>query len=116
MEKRVNIIEIINMKNIEFLTLELTFFDILRSQFINLEENIVVLNKTPSKKKFYAFNAVFRVYVNNVKPFQKSTGRMPADHFHDPQPMPRIFKAKKTTVVDSNFAFFYHVSIVSYGG
>ena len=86
------------------MTLELTFFDILRSQVIILEEDVLVLNKAQSEKKRYAFNAVFRVHVNDFKPFQKITGRLPADHFHDPQSMPRIFKTKKT-VVDSNFAF-----------
>ena len=90
------------------LTLELTFIDILRSQVIILEEKVLVLNKTQSEKKFYAFNTVSRVDVNDVKPSQKITGRLPADHFHDPQSMPRIF-------LDSNFAFFYHVSTVYYG-
>ena len=86
------------------MTLELTFFDILRSQVIILEENVLVLNKAQPKKKIYALNAVFRVDLNDVKPFQKITGRLPADHFHDPQSMPRIFKTKKK-VGDSNFAF-----------
>ena len=49
------------------------------------------------------FNTVFRVDVNEVKPFQKITGRSPADYFNDRQSMPGIFKTKKT-VVDSNFA------------
>ena len=86
------------------MTLELTFFDILRSQVIILEQNVLVLNKTQLEKKLYAFNAIFRVDVNDVKSFQKITGRLPADHFHDPQSMPRIFKTKRM-VVDSNFAF-----------
>ena len=71
---------------------------------ITLEENVLVLNKAQSEKKFFAFNAVFRVDVNDVKPFQKITGTLPADYFHDPQSMSRIFKTKKK-VVDSNFAF-----------
>ena len=62
-----------------------------------------------------AFNAVFRVDVNDVKPFQKITGMLPADYFYDPQSMSRIFKTKKK-VVDSNFAFFYHVSTVYFRG
>ena len=45
--------------------LELMFFDILRSQVIILEENLFVLNKAQSEKKFYAFNTVFRFDVND---------------------------------------------------
>ena len=36
--------------------------------------------------------AVFRVDVNDVKLFQKITGSLRADDFHDPQSMPRIKK------------------------
>ena len=91
------------------MTLELTFFDIFRSQVITLEENvnILVLNKIQSEKKFYAFNVVFR---GDVKLFHKIIGRLPADHFHDPQSLPRIKKQTKKTVVNSNFAFFDNVS------
>ena len=39
---------------------------------------------------FYAFNAVLRVDVNDVKPFQNLSGKLPADHFLDPQSMPRL--------------------------
>ena len=46
-----------------------------------------MINLKPNK--FYAFNAVFRVDVNDVKPFQDPTGRLPADHFLDPQSMPK---------------------------
>ena len=63
------------------------------------------MNKVISEKKFYAFNTVFRVDVNDVKPFQNTTGRLPSDHFHDRQSMPRLFKTKKKTVFDSNVAF-----------
>ena len=73
--------------------------DILRSQVIILEENVLLLNKTQSEF-FYAFNAAFRVDVNDVKHFQEIARRLSADHFHDLQPMPRIFKNKTT-----NFAF-----------
>ena len=50
------------------------------------------MNKAEAEKKFYAFRAVFRVDVNNFKPFQNPTGRLPADHFLDPQSMPRLFQ------------------------
>ena len=42
-----------------------------------LEENVFVMNKAQSGKKFYAYNAVFRVDVNDVKTLQKITGRLP---------------------------------------
>ena len=50
------------------------------------------MNKTQTKNKFYAFNAVFRVDVKDVKPFKNPTGRLPADHFIDPQSMPKLLK------------------------
>ena len=50
------------------------------------------MNKAQAEKKFYAFNAVFRVDVNDVKPFQNPTGRLSADHFLDQQIMPRLLK------------------------
>ena len=50
------------------------------------------MNKTQAEKKIYAFHAVFKVNVNDVKPFQNPTGRSPLDHFLDPQSMPRFFK------------------------
>ena len=49
------------------------------------------MNKAQAEMKFYAFHAVSRVDVNDVKRFQKPTGRLPADHFLDPQSMPRLF-------------------------
>ena len=66
------------------------------------------------QKKIYAFNAVFRVDVNDVKPFQDPTGRLPADHFLDPQSMLRLLKTKP--MVESNFAFIETVSTIYYGG
>ena len=50
------------------------------------------MNKSQAEKKVYAFHAVFRVDVNDVKPFQNPTETSPFDHFLDPQPMPRLFK------------------------
>ena len=50
------------------------------------------MNKAQAEKKFYSFNAVFRVDINDVKPFQNPTGRLPADHFLNPQSMPRLLK------------------------
>ena len=50
------------------------------------------MNKSQAETKVYAFNAVFRVDVNDVKPFQNPTETSPFDHFLDPQSMPRLFK------------------------
>ena len=50
------------------------------------------MNKSQAEKKVYAFHAVFRVDVDDVKPFQNPTETSPFDHFLDPQSMPRVFK------------------------
>ena len=51
------------------------------------------MNKSLAEKKVYVYHAVFRVDVNDVKPFQNPTETSPFDHFLDPQSMPRQFKA-----------------------
>ena len=48
--------------------------------------------KAQAEKKVYAFHAVFRVDVIDVKSFQNPTETSPFDHFLDPQSMPRVFK------------------------
>ena len=58
-----------------------------------LEQNVLVMNKPQAETKVYEFYAVFRVDVNDVKPFQNPTETSPFDHFLDPQSMPRLFKA-----------------------
>ena len=50
------------------------------------------MNKSQAEKKAYAFYVVFRVDVNDVKPFQNPTETSPFEHFLDPQSMPRLFK------------------------
>ena len=57
-----------------------------------MEQNVLVVNKSQAEKKIYAFHAVFRVDVNDVKPFQNPTETSPFDHFLDPQSMARPFK------------------------
>ena len=42
------------------------------------------MNKSQAEKKVFAFHEVFRVDINDVKPFQNPTGRSPFDHFLDP--------------------------------
>ena len=73
------------------------------------------MNKPQAEKKVYAFYAVFRVDVYDVKPFQNPTETSPFDHFLDLQSMPRLFLNNKP-MVDSNFAFIDPVSAVCYGG
>ena len=50
------------------------------------------MNKYQAETKVYAFYAVFRVDVNDVKPFQNPTETWKFDQFFDPQSMPRLFK------------------------
>ena len=50
------------------------------------------MNKSQAEKKVYAFHAVFRVDVNDVKTFQNPTETSPLDHFLDLQSIPRLFK------------------------
>ena len=50
------------------------------------------MNKSQAEKTVYAFHAVFRVDVIDVKPFQNPTETLPFDHFFDPHSMPRLFK------------------------
>ena len=50
------------------------------------------MNKSQAEKKVYSFYAVFRVDVNDFKPFQNPSETSPFDHFLDPQSMPRLFK------------------------
>ena len=50
------------------------------------------MNKSHAEKKVYAFHAVFRFDVNDVKPFQNPTETLPFDHFLDLQSMPILFR------------------------
>ena len=50
------------------------------------------MNKSQEKKKVYAFHAVFRVDVSDVKPFQNPTETSPFDHFLNLQSLPKLFK------------------------
>ena len=50
------------------------------------------MNKSQAETKVNAFYAVFRVDVNDVKPFQNLTETSSFDHFLDPQSMPRLFR------------------------
>ena len=73
------------------------------------------MKKSQVGKKRNAFHAVFRVDVNDVKPFQNPTETSPFDYFLDPLSMPRLFLNNKP-MVDSNFDFIDTVSAVNYGG
>ena len=49
------------------------------------------MNKSQAEKKVNAFHTVFRVDVNDVKPFQNPTETSLFVHFLTPQSMPRLF-------------------------
>ena len=49
------------------------------------------------------FDAVFRVNINDVKPFQNPTETSPFDHFLDPQSMPRLFKTINRCLIQTLF-------------
>ena len=72
------------------------------------------MSKSQAEKKVYAFHAVFRVDVNDVKPFQNPTETSPFVHFLDPQSMPRLFKTINQWLIQT--LLFYPVSAVYYGG
>ena len=57
------------------------------------------MNKAQAEKKEYTFHAVFNIDVNDVKPFQNPTGRLPADHF-----LIRAFSDDKSLFIISDFA------------
>ena len=61
------------------------------------------MNKPQAEKKVYAFHAVFRVDVNDVKPFQNPTKTSPFDHFLDQQYMPRLFKTINRWLIQTLF-------------
>ena len=60
------------------------------------------MNKSQAEKKVYAFHAVLRVDVNDVKSFQNPTETSPFDHFLDPQSMPRLFKTINRWLIQSS--------------
>ena len=59
------------------------------------------MNKSQAEKKVYAFHALFRVDVNDVKPFLDPTETSPFDHFLDPQSMPRLFKTINRWLIEN---------------
>ena len=61
------------------------------------------MNKSQAEKKVYAFHAVFRVDVNDVKPFQNPTETSQFDHFLNPQYMPRLFKTTNRWLIQTLF-------------
>ena len=59
------------------------------------------MNKSQAEKKVYAFYTVFRVGVNDIKPFQNPTETSPFNYFFDPQSMPRLFKTIKQWLIQT---------------
>ena len=66
---------------------------------------ILVMNKSQAEKKVYVFHAVFRVDINDVKPFQNPTETSPFDHFLDQQYMPRLFKTINRWLIQTLLLF-----------
>ena len=87
------------------MTSDFRFFDVLRSQVIILEQNVLVMNKSQAEKKVYVFHAVFRVDVNDVKPFPNPTETSPFYHFLHPQSMPRLFKTINPWLIQTLLLF-----------
>ena len=54
------------------------------------------MNKSQAEKKVYASHAVFRVDVNDVKPFHNHTETSPFDHFLIHKLFQDFLKQKKT--------------------
>ena len=59
------------------------------------------MNKSQAEKRVYAFYAIFRVDVNDVKPFQNPTETSPFDHFLDLQSIPIPFKTIKQWLIQT---------------
>ena len=59
------------------------------------------MNKSHAEKKVYAFYAVFRIDVNDVKPFQNPTISSPFDHFLDLQSLSRLFKTSDRWLIQT---------------
>ena len=73
------------------------------------------MDKSQAEKKVYAFHAVFKVDVNDVKPFQSPTETSPFDHILDPQSMPRRFETINRWLLET-LLFIDPVSAVYYVG
>ena len=61
------------------------------------------MNKSQAEKKNYAFHAVFRVDINDVKLFRNLTETSPFDHFLDPQSIPKLFKTINRWLIQTLF-------------
>ena len=59
------------------------------------------MNKSQAEKKVYAFHAVFRDDVNDVKPFQNPTETLSFDYFLDQQSMQRLLKTIKRWLIQT---------------
>ena len=66
------------------------------------------MNRSQAEKKVYAFHTVFRVDVNDVKPFQDPTETAPFNHFLDPQSMPRLFKTINRWLIQTLLLAVYY--------
>ena len=72
--------------------------------------------KSKAEKKVYAFNAVFRVDFNDIKPFQNPTETSPFGHTLDPQCMPRLFKTINRCLIQTLLLFTCFSSLLRGSG
>ena len=63
------------------------------------------MSESQAEKKVYAFYAVFRIDVNDVKPFQNHTESSPFDHLLDPQSLPRLVKTINRWLIQTLLLF-----------
>ena len=74
------------------------------------------MNKSQTEKKVYAFHAVFRVDVNDFKPFQNPTETSSFDHLFDPQSMPRLFKSRNWWLIQTLLLLALFQQLTTGGG
>ena len=58
------------MQNYEFLRHFLRFIDVNSSKVMFIVENVLILKKPQGELNFATFNAIFGIYVNDVKCFK----------------------------------------------
>ena len=74
------------------------------------------MNKSQAEKKVNTFHAVFRVDVNDVKPFQNPTETSPFDHFLDLQSMSRLFQTIYRWLIQTLFLLTLFQQFTTGGG
>ena len=73
------------------------------------------MNKSQAEKKVYAFHTVFRVDVDDVRPFKNPTETSQFDNFLDPQSMPRLFKTRNRWLIQTMLLLILFQQITGLG-